>query len=248
MLTPDQFLPLLGADDRLALFGVMLGESIALIRSLGPAAANLYVSINVEISLVASDDFVDVLHYFLDRYGFDGENLVLELLENEDIKDLSRLKACLSQVKALGLQLALDDVGTGYASMTRMRELPIDMFKLDPRLRRRPRAAPDRAQLHHEHDDAGARHREDACRRGHRDARGLRRAPRPRHRGWAGLRHSPADAGRVRGALARHAPALPQRSHADLPARRLRQPPHRRRDLPPPAGRNRCPLPGCPKR
>ncbi len=131
LLTPDVFLPLLGPDDRLALFGAMLGQSIALSRSLGRAGAGLYISINVEISLVASEDFVDVLRYFLERYDFKGESLVLEILENEDIKDLGRLKACLSEVKALGLSLALDDVGTGYASMSRMRELPIDIFKLD---------------------------------------------------------------------------------------------------------------------
>ncbi|MCX8255018.1 MAG: EAL domain-containing protein [Beijerinckiaceae bacterium] len=131
LMPPDVFLPLLGPDDRLALFGVMLGESIALSRSLGLAKDGLFVSINVEISLVASEHFIDVLRYFLERYDFKGEALVLEILENEDIKDLARLKACLSQVKALGLSIALDDIGSGYASMTRMRELPIDIFKLD---------------------------------------------------------------------------------------------------------------------
>ena len=131
LLTPDVFLPLLDDDDRLALFGTMLGNSIALIRALGAAGASLYVSINVEISLVASEPFFDVLQYFLERYDFSGENLVLEILENEDIRDLGRLRTCLSAVKALGLSLALDDIGTGYASLTRMRELPIDMFKLD---------------------------------------------------------------------------------------------------------------------
>ena len=131
LLMPDVFLPLLDDDDRLALFGTMLGNAIALIRALGAAGASLYVSINVEISLVASEPFVDVLQYFLERYDFSGENLVLEILENEDIRDLGRLKSCLSAVKALGLSLALDDIGTGYASLTRMRELPIDMFKLD---------------------------------------------------------------------------------------------------------------------
>ena len=130
-VAPDDFLSHLDDDGRLALFGTMLGQSIALMKSLGSAADGLYVSINVEISLAASEYFVDVLQYFLERYDFSGENLVLELLENEDIKDLVRLKSCLSAVKALGLQLAIDDVGAGYASMTRIRELPIDMFKLD---------------------------------------------------------------------------------------------------------------------
>ena len=82
---------------------------------------------------MASDHFVDVLHYFLERYDFVGERIVLELLENEDIKDLAQLHAHLTAVRALGLLIAIDDVGTGYASLTRLRELPIDVYKLDRR-------------------------------------------------------------------------------------------------------------------
>ena len=131
LLTPDAFLPHLGDDERLSLFGAMLGQAIALLRSPGLADGGLHVSINVEISLVAGEDFCDVLRYLLDRYHFSGERVVLEILENEDIVDLARLQVCLAQVKALGLQLALDDVGTGYASLRRLRELPLDLFKLD---------------------------------------------------------------------------------------------------------------------
>ena len=131
LVTPHTFLGALSADDRLCLFGVMLGESIALLKRRSEALQNLYVSINVEVSLLVSDEFVDILQYFLERYDFDGERLVLEILENEEVEDFSRLHATLEGVRRLGLSIALDDIGSGYASLTKIRDLPIDIFKLD---------------------------------------------------------------------------------------------------------------------
>lgn len=131
LVSPPTFLDSLSADDRLCLFGVMLGESIALLKGRSKALRSLYVSINVEISLLIGEDFVDILKYFLDRYDFSGERLVLEILENEEVTDFSRLAANLDAVRALGFSIALDDIGSAYASLTKIRDLPIDIFKLD---------------------------------------------------------------------------------------------------------------------
>ena len=138
--TPDSFLDHVDDDDRLCLFGAMLGASIALMKSQGMGAPgggrgaardDISVSINVEISLVMSDDFVDVLRYFLDRHGFVGERIVLEILENEDVGDSAALKAKLETVRALGLSIALDDIGSAYASLVKLKTLPVDIIKLD---------------------------------------------------------------------------------------------------------------------
>lgn len=131
LIPPGTFMPDLSEDDRLCLFGSMLGESIALLKSQAAGRQDLYVSINVEISLLVSDDFVDVLQYFLERYDFDGERLVIEMLENEDVTDLTRLHASLDAIKGLGLSVALDDIGSAYASLIKIKTLPIDIFKLD---------------------------------------------------------------------------------------------------------------------
>ena len=128
---PAAFLDGLDADDRLCLFGTMLGASIALFRSAPAPLRDLYVSINVEVSLLVSADFVDILLYFLERYDFSGERLVLELLESEEVTDFSRLQDNLEAIRRLGLSIALDDIGTAYASLTKIRDLPIDIFKLD---------------------------------------------------------------------------------------------------------------------
>ncbi len=135
-VAPDGFLDHFDNDDRLCLFGAMLGASIALMKSRGApdpgdARSGLSVSINVEISLVMSADFVDVLRYFLDRHGFAGERIVLEILENEDVPDFVALKDQLETVRALGLSIALDDIGSAYASLVKIKMLPVDVIKLD---------------------------------------------------------------------------------------------------------------------
>lgn len=130
-VAPEDFLADLNHDDRMCLFGFMLGESIALLKQGGPALADVSVSINVEISLVLDPDFVDVLRYLLARYGFSGERLCLEILEGEDIDDMPELNATLARVRQLGLAVALDDLGSGYASLAKVRDLAIDVVKLD---------------------------------------------------------------------------------------------------------------------
>ena len=143
---PDGFLGGFDDDDRLCLFGAMLGQGIALMkgrrgrrqardhqpgRASTDATAGLSVAINVEVSLIMSADFIDVLRYMLDRYGFAGERVVLEILENEDVTDCEALRARLDTVRALGLSIALDDIGSAYASLVKIKMLPVDIIKLD---------------------------------------------------------------------------------------------------------------------
>ncbi len=127
---PDEFLAGFDDDDRLRLFNVMLGEGIALMKGPGPMAG-LSVSINVEVSLIMSAEFVDALRHILDRHGFAGERVVLEILENQDAADWVTLKARLDTVRALGLSVALDDIGSAYASLVKIKMLPVDIIKLD---------------------------------------------------------------------------------------------------------------------
>ena len=42
-----------------------------------------------------------------------------------------RMKRILSEIKALGVKVALDDFGTGYSSLNHIREMPLDIIKID---------------------------------------------------------------------------------------------------------------------
>ena len=61
----------------------------------------------------------------------DPANLTLEVTESLAINDMKRMKKILSDIKSLGVKVALDDFGTGYSSLNHIRELPIDIIKID---------------------------------------------------------------------------------------------------------------------
>ena len=59
------------------------------------------------------------------------QNLTLEVTESLAINDMNRMKSILADIKSLGVRVALDDFGTGYSSLNHIREMPIDVIKID---------------------------------------------------------------------------------------------------------------------
>ncbi|HEX8768575.1 MAG TPA: EAL domain-containing protein, partial [Jatrophihabitans sp.] len=69
----------------------------------------------------------------LAEYGVPAERLVLELTETHMPLIVDSLRKDLSRLRDLGIRIAIDDLGTGYSSLTRITELPVDMLKIDLR-------------------------------------------------------------------------------------------------------------------
>lgn len=67
----------------------------------------------------------------LERTGLPAGRLMLEITESAVISDLPRAAEALVRLKALGVAIALDDFGTGYSSLSLLRELPLDILKID---------------------------------------------------------------------------------------------------------------------
>ena len=59
------------------------------------------------------------------------QNLTLEVTESLAINDMVRMKKILSEIRNLGVRVALDDFGTGYSSLNHIREMPLDVIKID---------------------------------------------------------------------------------------------------------------------
>lgn len=56
---------------------------------------------------------------------------MLEVAEAAAAQDLERIAAWMRKMKALGVRFALDDFGTGASSFGQLRELPVDVVKID---------------------------------------------------------------------------------------------------------------------
>jgi diguanylate cyclase (GGDEF)-like protein/PAS domain S-box-containing protein len=67
----------------------------------------------------------------LDAHGVDPADVVVEITESAAMTDLERSQPILWDLHRHGLRLALDDFGMGYSSLSRLKQLPIDILKID---------------------------------------------------------------------------------------------------------------------
>jgi EAL domain-containing protein (putative c-di-GMP-specific phosphodiesterase class I) len=74
---------------------------------------------------------VDRIAGLIRASGVDPASIVLEITEGVLIEEPERIKAHLETLRALGVRIALDDFGSGYSSLTYLRQFPIDKLKVD---------------------------------------------------------------------------------------------------------------------
>jgi hypothetical protein len=85
----------------------------------------------VDSEVLLLDKTVPYVKKMLTKTGLEPNRLVLEILETHEFLDLGRTISQIHAVRALGVRVALDDVGAGFASILKIRELPLNAVKLD---------------------------------------------------------------------------------------------------------------------
>ncbi|MEG0963065.1 MAG: EAL domain-containing protein [Lachnospiraceae bacterium] len=89
------------------------------------------VNVNLSVVQLLRNDIAQRVQEVLEETNIDPHNLTLEVTESLAINDMARMKLILGQIKSLGVRVALDDFGTGYSSLNHIREMPIDVIKID---------------------------------------------------------------------------------------------------------------------
>ncbi len=128
MIPPSVFIPI--AEEA----GLMdqLGEFV-LRRALADAGRwpELYMGVNLSPVQVRDRKLVALVSDALTEAKIEPGRLVLEVTEGVLIDNPEAAKSQLEALRALGVQLALDDFGSGYSSLTYLRQLPFDKLKID---------------------------------------------------------------------------------------------------------------------
>jgi len=107
------------------------------------------VSVNISRVTIVENEFLDTVEDIMSKYVFDRKNLELELTESNQTLDSIRLEEYLIQLKALGLKLSLDDMGTDYCTLSLLILEGIDWVKLDRSLVSRLKQEKNRTLLKH---------------------------------------------------------------------------------------------------
>jgi EAL domain-containing protein (putative c-di-GMP-specific phosphodiesterase class I) len=94
------------------------------------AGHDLHVSVNVSVRQL-TDELPGRVAAMMAATGMPAGRLWLELTETALVSDLDQARAVLSAIDALGARISIDDFGTGWASLTYLREFPVGMLKID---------------------------------------------------------------------------------------------------------------------
>lgn len=133
LFTPAEFLRVAEDSDRTAeLSRWMLEEAIeqAAARAATGITAPVAVRMNARRLLDRSGPLGSV-EALLTRHGLPSGALIIELSETDPRVSLDELERRLNALRRLGVRIALDGFGSGYAAITALRRLPIDVLKLD---------------------------------------------------------------------------------------------------------------------
>lgn len=131
LMLPYEFLPDLGPRQLLRLFDEVLEFSLASRSSWHALGHGIDISVNVEPESLIDPNFVERLRKAITAGRAHPSQVTLELLEHRELLSEVLTQENLARINELGVRLAVDDVGSAYSSLLRLRNLPIHEIKLD---------------------------------------------------------------------------------------------------------------------
>lgn len=134
LILPAQFLPALQEDDFLILYRQALAQALAARETWVARGLPLGIAVNIPSRALLDRRYVDVTREALARYPCPRSTLVLEILESEWLEESLDAEHGVQMLKELGVQLAEDDLGSGYSTLSRLRHLDFDRVKIDQTL------------------------------------------------------------------------------------------------------------------
>ena len=132
LLFPDSFLALAEESGLMReLTTAVMEQSLDQIKKWRLAGRDLSVAVNLSASSLVDLELPERVRQLLLTRLLPASALELEITEDFLMGDRERAREILTQLRGLGIRVAVDDFGTGYSSLAYLRELPIDELKLD---------------------------------------------------------------------------------------------------------------------
>lgn len=135
LLNPDEFVPIAEESGLV----VPMGEGVleeACRRAKGWQKAyhqtpSLVLSVNLSTRQLARPDLAEIVEDVLERTGFEGSCLALDVTETVYVRTLEGNTGTLDRLRGAGVRISIDDFGTGYSSLSYLKRLPADAIKVD---------------------------------------------------------------------------------------------------------------------
>ena len=133
MVPPGSFIPVLENDGKVQELDFYVFDKVC--RDIGDwqrrGIQPVRVSSNFSKLHLHNKRFVDDVLAVVDKHGADPYYLEAELTESSGYEDLDAMKYFVSEMREAGIHTSMDDFGTGYSSLSLLRDIDMDVIKLD---------------------------------------------------------------------------------------------------------------------
>ncbi|MEL7636043.1 hypothetical protein SPX_05470 [Sporomusa paucivorans] len=132
-ISPARFIPLAEQSGLILPIGQwVLQEACRFARRLADSGQeHIQVAMNISPRQLMSEDFVACVRTSIEAAGIKPGQIEIEITESVFIESMEDSVHKLCQLRDIGVNLALDDFGIGYSSLTYLRSLPVGILKID---------------------------------------------------------------------------------------------------------------------
>ena len=133
LLMPGSFIPILEQAGLIHQLDVAVWEMACkqLRDWKGTDREHLYLSINISARDFYYIDIYGTLTALADTYNIDPGKLHLEITESALISEPEKQQSLINRLRSYGFEVEIDDFGSGYSSLSMLKDFPVDTLKLD---------------------------------------------------------------------------------------------------------------------
>jgi len=133
IIPPSRFIPVFEENGFITRLDDYMVSSVAKLQSEWKIKGRKPVPVSVNISRAnfTKRDLAEHICHLVDSYGADHALIELEVTESAFFGDKDMLKNIIEELKIYGFNISMDDFGAGYSSLNSLKDLPIDVLKLD---------------------------------------------------------------------------------------------------------------------
>lgn len=132
-VAPSTFIPVAGDAGLIGKLSAQLTEAACRSILEWEQAGLSVVPLSLNVSPIQCRDPTFGLRFLamIEKFGISSDLINLEITESSIIQDIERTKVNLDYLKDLGIGIHIDDFGTGYSSLSLLKDLPLDVLKID---------------------------------------------------------------------------------------------------------------------
>ncbi|TYL49479.1 EAL domain-containing protein [Marinomonas sp. IMCC 4694] len=133
LVFPNDFIPLAEKTGKMIQLGYwVLEHSFAyLAKRKAEGRDDILLHINLASEQLSDPHFVTLVQNLLEKYQVPAQLIGFEITETSILEDIQLARSLLQDLKEMGICIAIDDFGTGYSSLFQLKNLPVNLLKID---------------------------------------------------------------------------------------------------------------------